>query len=394
MASDAIDSSALSETQEKILSLSSQFPVLLSIVGSSVIIFHVWQHPSSSTSLPAPYRRILLMLSACDILNSITLALAPFLNHDAWVWSFGNEATCTMLGTLQQLALSTVWYSGLLSLYFVMTVRWGWKQEDFGRKVEPWWHVGIWLFSIITSFTGAVMGFYGPLNLGPGCWVKDYPEGCYEDPNMSCNLSIGFIFGGIPVTSMLLLLIADNLLLYCHVRKTIGKGYKYDVTRQTQPQASQVDSAIEAPQNILVTSSAPNLDKSARSECRISCRSNQETRVRDVGTQSFLYVTTYFLAFLWTYILRTIEAAGYVNERKLFPLLLIQSIFLPSQGFFNMLVFLRPTYVRLRRKFPNKSRLWCIRRALRGNHNNPQCEKASKTSRVKWQTNAEKGIGD
>ncbi|KAL3911588.1 MAG: hypothetical protein SGARI_001578 [Bacillariaceae sp.] len=121
-----------------------------------------------------------------------------------------------MLWTLQQFAHSTVFYSGFLSLHFVMTVRWGWKQEDVGRKLEPWLHTRILLFSTIASSTVAAMKSYGPLTLGPGCWVKDYPEGCYDYPTTWCNMAIGTTFAAIPVVAMLILLIVRNLLSYCY----------------------------------------------------------------------------------------------------------------------------------------------------------------------------------
>mmetsp|Transcript_17956 Transcript_17956/g.29009 ORF Transcript_17956/g.29009 Transcript_17956/m.29009 type:complete len:161 (+) Transcript_17956:63-545(+) len=54
------------------------------------------------------------------------------------------------------------------------------------------------------------------------------------------------------------------------------------------------------------------------------------------------------------------------DSNKLFPLLLLQSIFLPAQGFFNVLIFIRPQYMRSRKDFPQESRWWCVRRALYG----------------------------
>ena len=64
-------------------------------------------------------------MSCCDIVGSVGFALQPFLvasTESQWVWAVGNDATCTMIGTIQQFAMSSMLYPGMLSLYFVLTV--------------------------------------------------------------------------------------------------------------------------------------------------------------------------------------------------------------------------------------------------------------------------------
>lgn len=54
------------------------------------------------------------------------------------------------------------------------------------------------------------------------------------------------------------------------------------------------------------------------------------------------------------------------DENQLFPLLLMQSIFWPLQGFWNLMCFVRPSYLVTRREFPNETRWWAFWRALHG----------------------------
>ena len=65
----------------------------------------------------------------------------------------------------------------------------------------------------------------------------------------------------------------------------------------------------------------------------------QWKRVKEVGTQSFLYVGSYFLCMIWTIIKQSLDGQDFDNVEGsgsvFLPLLILQSIFLPIQGFFR-----------------------------------------------------------
>jgi hypothetical protein len=67
-------------------------------------------------------------------------------------------------------------------------------------------------------------------------------------------------------------------------------------------------------------------------------------------------------------VVRNIESSGYdaANESQIFPLLMLQAVLPPSTGFWNMMVYLRPRYLRCHEDFPSESRLWAFRRAVCG----------------------------
>ena len=502
------DISSLSTTQQKILSLAVLIPSILSIVGSSIILHLVVKerrrHQNNTTS---PYRRILFMLSLCDIIATINYGLSPYLmpsssstypypNPNAWVWAVGNQATCTMLGTITQFGFSTQFYCGMLSLYFVLTIRKGMKQPTFSKFIEPYCHVGIMLFSITTASVGAVMGFYDVVGLGQGCWVNNWPDKCGSDPEDTggdCKSEfIAWIFGGLPAMTMLLVIVVNNLLLYCHVRSTILRGSRYSsftnnvtnvpvapppspptttatrgshdaarssssssssmvvvasasaavsqsnslpqqqqqqqeeeeegvhhfhhqqqrqdqhqvvmstVENDQRPQNSQLDqpdrhhqqqqrstrpsftSSFIFPSSIISSlrpssSSSPSTRRQQQRQHHRRSRQSgvdpaQLQRIRAVGTQSFLYVSAYLLTYVFSWTIRIAESLNVSasDSSKMFPLLLLQSIFLPSQGFLNLLVYLRPPYLRSRKSFPRETRFWCVRRALYGQTVRPQ----------------------
>ena len=59
------------------------------------------------------------------------------------------------------------------------------------------------------------------------------------------------------------------------------------------------------------------------------------------------------------------------NPKKMYPLLVIQSLFVPLQGFLNLIIYSGPNYMRLRHQFPDKSKGWIIKRVWFGPPTNP-----------------------
>ena len=161
-----------SRAQELALALLPIPSAMLSVVGSSVIIYM-----SLSTRLQrkwTPYTRLLLCLSFYDIIASTTLGMASFLRDkdtSTRPFSLGSSGTCTMVGFSNQLSYGTLFYNGSLSLYFLLTVRFGYSNEYIARVVEPWMHIIGNGFAVSTSVVALALGAYGEMTRGAGCWV-------------------------------------------------------------------------------------------------------------------------------------------------------------------------------------------------------------------------------
>jgi hypothetical protein len=150
--------------------------------------------------------------------------VTPSEGSNAYIWAFGNDATCKMLGALSQFGFSAHWYSGALSLYFLLTIRFGMREATFAKKYERWFHLFIIFWSVSTSIVGLALGVFFPTDLGPGCWVSSTPGLCSR---FGCKAEmISWIFGGIPTMIVLLAIVGNNLILYCHVRATAIRGQK------------------------------------------------------------------------------------------------------------------------------------------------------------------------
>lgn len=312
----------LSDGQEMTLSVLYVASSTLSIVGSSTIIYKVIADRTQATS----YDRLLLGLSCCDLVASIGFALNPFLlpkGTSIRVWAIGSESSCEFLGFMTQLGFSSVLYNGFLSYYYLLTVRYGVKRHVFARRYEPWFHAISFFFAFITAVVGASMGFYSEVQLGLGCWVNDYPEGCTSENCLSEE--IAWFYGSTPVLFALLSLIVNNTLVYLHVRKVFH-----------------------------TTTNVVETDRVFR----------QRIQKREVATQGLFYVATFFFCFWSPIAVRVMEAfSESVDETEIYWILVFMSATLPLQGFLNVFVYNRPNYKRVRAAYPGLSRLAAIRKA-------------------------------
>ena len=176
----------LSDNQERTLAFLNIATALLSTTGSSLIFYHILRNylswhgdGSENTSTTSrrrrrreqdnehhrlsPYERIVLALSASDILFSLSFIGGVFLtpaDTSPRVYAIGNDQTCAFLGVMSQLGTSTILYNGMLSTYYFCTVRLGMKREVFERRIERWMHAGIVSFAVVTASVGLVLRKY------------------------------------------------------------------------------------------------------------------------------------------------------------------------------------------------------------------------------------------
>ncbi|KAL9189956.1 hypothetical protein ACHAXT_009631 [Thalassiosira profunda] len=87
----------------------------------------------------------------------------------------GTTQSCTFQGFLLQLAIGAPFYNCLLALLYLLTVRYGWREERL-RKVEYICHAAILLFAIGTGLALIPLGMYN--HIGSVCWVIGLPQGC------------------------------------------------------------------------------------------------------------------------------------------------------------------------------------------------------------------------
>jgi hypothetical protein len=173
-------SAGISDAQDKVLAILPIPSAILSILGSSAIIYTAVKRRRRRKW--TPYMRLLLGLSICDVIASVTIGIAAFLRRreSQRVWSFGNDAACSAAGALFQFSFSAMLYNAMLSFYFLMTARFGVKNAVIAKWMEPIMHFVSIFYPLITATVGAIVGVYSETAMGLGCWVRFL--GCFLFP--------------------------------------------------------------------------------------------------------------------------------------------------------------------------------------------------------------------
>ena len=121
----------------------------------------------------------MLGVSCGDLISSIIVLFTPFMlpqNNDDEegtpeknLWAIGNDTSCTIAGFMAQLGLCSPWYSLMLSIYFLLLVKYGVKETKFAKNYESWMHLVCIGYPLITAILGASMGLYEDM-IGVVCW--------------------------------------------------------------------------------------------------------------------------------------------------------------------------------------------------------------------------------
>ena len=421
----------LSDTKQVILCIAPILPSFLSIGCSIAIIYMVRLSGTSSV-----YKRILLMFSICDIIASLNLMIGPFLLDQATSlrhYAFGTKATCTISGAVVQFGFSSFMYYGVLSFYFLLTVKFGMKDHDkMSAYFEMTSHIVAIGFPLITSIIGIILNVYSELDLGRGCWVNtpcNEDHVCIQNPPI-----IAWTYGALSTTVVLIAIIINNILVFYHVRTTIYKGIHNQqqrcaiaqqatitagsgggpagpagttvdptyptgaagpaITAATTAGSAHADAAHTAAAAAAATQTAVASTRtstmmttvpssiSSRSIIAMPSERQQIERVRQVGVQAFLYVSSFVVTYFIAILMRLFDAFGYSaideNNPIMYTFMLYNAIMMPFIGFFNFLLYIRPTYLRVRRQDNNndKTRYYAFQKALFGitnisNNSNP-----------------------
>ena len=321
------------------------FSSTISLLGSSLILRYICRNykavrraghsgrrrggaQAGSNSSPT-YLRIMFAMSCFDIIYSINLIMQPLLVDVSTTTGFpkydfpiGNMASCTAVGTFHQIRFGGFIYYGMLSFYYLLTVRMGKSQEWMAKRAEPVMHTIAIGFPLITSLTGVILDAYSYLDLYLGCWVANYPKTCqFPDSELDCSAIPGYIFGGIPFFVFIPSLIINNILVYCHVRKiyrtqipsrsTSSPGSGTLSTAQLMAAARSQESFALSNSSLQQSREFGTLQQSrefgAADSANVSSLTitgtmdgglAQTKRLQQVATQATLYVAAAFLTYL------------------------------------------------------------------------------------------------
>jgi tellurite resistance protein TehA-like permease len=215
MLSGPVNAAAFSGSQQVALAVVPLMTGFFSLLGASCIVYIILRDPKRSQNLSKTYNRLLLGMSATDIIGSIRACTSSFvMPAGSWWMAAGNQGSCEFQGSVAQLAIGAALYSACLGIYFWLTIR-NVNKSVIARRVEPVMHCVSVVFPISTAIYGLIQNIFNPVELGVGCWVSSFPTGCADDPNIECTRGqnakvLIWIFAGIPVGLSLVRLVSRD----------------------------------------------------------------------------------------------------------------------------------------------------------------------------------------
>jgi G protein-coupled glucose receptor regulating Gpa2 len=414
--------SSLPLGQQQALAIIPKITGVLSALLSGLTTFVICRDPHKRCKV---YHRLILGMSLADISSSLWLSLStwPIPAETNVLWAVGTTASCNVQGFFTQFGISSPLYNSSLALYYVLAVRYGWKEIQL-HSIEIWFHVLPVGWALITAIAGLPLEIFNSANLW--CWIANDPAGVR---NTSTDVYRWALFYG-PLWLAIVFVTICLVVVFAYVRSVTLKSERYSSIHikqqpRREPNSEQMH---ESEQKNHRTTSNGKLDESTNKTVRIndntslaevseekvekctmqlgevdvndSGNGNQQTngksdsrhhsiafstrltsfassmspktrngtatrqfakRRREVAFQCLRYA----LAFYWTWIpislLRILQTTG---ARPVYALFFLAAMNTPFQGLPNCLVFLYPLYQKARKANPNSNFVKVVRLSL------------------------------
>jgi len=310
---------SLSYEQRRWLAITPKLTASISFFST---VFIIWDVLRSKTKRGHTYHQFVVALTICDLLIALGTFLStwPIPSTEEGIWgASGTQQSCTAQGFFLQFTVTAPLYNGSLSLYYLLMITFNWSERRL-KRMRIWVHVSILAFGIATSVAGLPLTLYNSANLW--CWIASSPSGCVEtiasasgqgttcDRGDNANSVYRWAFYYVPLWVVIAFSTFAMLLTWLSLKE---KGKQAETVLRT--------SFCNADSNRL-------LEKLRRKQ-----------RERNVLFQCLFYLTAFYMTWVCPTALRVKQST---SGTPTYGLLLCVGIFLPLQGFFNMLVYLRP----------------------------------------------------
>lgn len=108
-----------------------------------------------------PYHRLLFAMSFYDVLESVWNFGSSWpipKGTENIAWARGTTGTCSAQGFFLQFSVAVPIYNAMLSLYYVLVIKYRFKDEVLRRRVEPTMHAVAFTWAFGTAFYSAITG--------------------------------------------------------------------------------------------------------------------------------------------------------------------------------------------------------------------------------------------
>ena len=272
--------------------------------------------------------RLLLPMSVFDIVQSIGYAFStlPIPRGSLCTYgAIGNKVTCAIQGVAIQLGFIVPSYNALLCIYYLSVIKWNIPDRRMKEK-EKFMHI----VAIVPSFAAAIYGLAfsmfnnASLHCGISSSDKYLPSSSSSgNKDWPTTIIVYYICLSIIVFAIFAIVVFSMTSLYRSVKQKENQMMKYDF---------RASRSLE--------------------EGRQNRKTPLQEMVKDTKQQAFLYVGAFFITYLFPLI--SVILGIFLNRPTPFAIRLLHGIFLPLQGFWNCIAFIRPRFKIISLKNPNK----------------------------------------
>lgn len=191
-----------SESQLKAAAIVPKVAAFPSILGSLFIVQHVLR---SKKRRGRVYHRILLWMSVNDFIYAVKAFVSTWPQPKDSSFAYGaagTTATCSAAGFLGHGgSLTSICYNFSLTVFFLLVIRYGWKESQIKTRIEIWFHIIPFAVGWSTAIAGLFLELYNAF--GWTCWINSFPSGCTYNVNCERGNNAGVYRYGLRIASVL-----------------------------------------------------------------------------------------------------------------------------------------------------------------------------------------------
>lgn len=306
--------------------------IVLSLFGSMSIVWIILKNGK----LGQLYHRLMLGMSVMDLIMTSATAAMPYVNRDdvGFLFARGNERTCEAAGFFLQAWLGSTIYNAWLSVYFLLMVCYGYKEQQIVARMEPYCHILAILLPLTFGVVGLATDSFNTVPLLGICDFSPWPASCLNDEGVECERGEhAETFNLAHISTMVTFVLIG---ISCTVR------VYWVVRRQTLHSQGHA------------TSSSFHLGDNQQHNDPARIR-----RIQAVRNQAICYTSAFLVSFL------SALFALFEDPSLAWPLFLLYAFF-PLQGVLNWGIYVRPRLLRWKDANPEKSWFWAYRQILGG----------------------------
>ena len=206
-------------TQQRLLALLPKFSGLASFLFSLLVLSTVSRDKKKRDKT---YHRLLLGMALADLCSSLCFSLStwPIPKETGILWAIGNQTSCTFQGFFVQFGISSAIYNGSLSFYYLLVVRYGWR-EDKMKKIEWFLHGIPLLFGLGTAIVGLPLILYNPANF----WCSTAPT--HDRGAHAQAFRWAFFYGPLWLTEIVVTINLMRVFVYVRRITKSSEGYVF-----------------------------------------------------------------------------------------------------------------------------------------------------------------------